>query len=324
MLLRGSATACHNMCALQQFFPVLLLFVNSSTASSSFPSAFATARHGLGSIKGLVTSHTGFSYDLSDLSSPHNDFFASDVDNAVARRDNNKFYNVNLDDSLLTKIKPVSSPSSFTSTLSIATTISASTTSIDSSSAPREHLFDNKNNPSDSYGLNGHSRRHPTSSTTLPAPSLNTVTYSSTSTSSRDSSATSRVRDLNLFDNTYDMFGITGHSRRRLIPQWLFSLSSPLNVGCDVPSIPSSRKHEPSYDHNIDDPYFNWGKLSFFLPSTPSLPPKTQAALAFHRTFRLHHSHTLHLGLYVSDSESEVRNFWKFPLSFRPQKLSSS
>ena len=122
MLIRGSATACHIMCTLQCFLFVLLLFVNSPTASSSFPSAYSTARHGLGSINGFVTSHTGLSFGLSDLSSPYNDLFASDVDYADARRNINNIDNIKFDDPSLTKFNSLSSPASFTSPLAIATT----------------------------------------------------------------------------------------------------------------------------------------------------------------------------------------------------------
>ena len=136
MLLRGSATACHNMCTLQCFFSVLLLFVNSPTASSSFPSAFSTTRHGLGSIKGLVTGTSASSSYLSDISIFNNDLFASDVDYARARRNNNKFMNINFDDWLLTNMNSASSPTSYTSPSAIVTTFSTSAASPDLSSTP--------------------------------------------------------------------------------------------------------------------------------------------------------------------------------------------
>ena len=129
-LLRGSATAYHNQRPLLYFFFGLVSFIITPTASSSFPSAFSTARHGLGSIKGLVASHTGFSFGLSDLSSYHNNFFASDVDYADARRSINNIDNIKFDDSSLTKFNSLSSPASFTTPLAIATTFSASTTSL--------------------------------------------------------------------------------------------------------------------------------------------------------------------------------------------------
>ena len=260
MLLRGSATACHNMCALQHFPPVLLLFVNSPTASSSFPSAFSTARHGLGSINGLVTSHTGFSFGFSDLSSYHNDFLVSDVNDAVARRDINKFYNVNLDDSLLTKITSMSSPTSYTSALAIATTFSAPTNSVGSSSTPRESVFDNMDQTSDLCGITGRSRRNLTSSSTLLATSLTTVTYLTTSTSSSDSLATSRGRDFNPFDDTYDMFGIIDHDHSRLNELHQLIFSSCCELTYDVSFKPSSNKKDRPDGHKIFDTYVTWGK----------------------------------------------------------------
>jgi len=233
-LLRGSATAYHNQRTLLYCFFGLFSFIITPTASSSFPSAFSTARHGLGSIKGLVTAPTGSSYDLSDLSSPYNDFFVSDVDNADARRDNNEIDNINFIDSLITKITSASSPTSFTSTLAIATNFSAPETSVDSSSTPRERVFDNMNHPSDFCGITGRSRRNPTSSSTLLAASLTTVTSPWTSTSSSDSSATSRVRDFNPLYDTSDNFGIIGHDCSGLNEKQQLVLSSyfKLSYGC--------------------------------------------------------------------------------------------
>ena len=257
VLLRGSATAYLYQRPLVLIFLGLFSFIIVPTASSSFPSAFSSARHGLGSFKGLVTAPTGSSYDLSDISSYRDDLFVTDVDYVGARRNENNIDNKSFDDSSLTKTNPISSPTPLTSPLAIATTFPASSASLYLSSTPRERVIDYTKHPSDFYGINGHSRRKPTSASTLVSTSLTTVTSPWTSMSSRNSSTTPRGRDFNPFEDPADFYGIIGHSRRRLIPQWFFSLSSPLNVGCDVPSIPSSRKHEPFYDHNIDDPYFN-------------------------------------------------------------------
>ena len=139
------------------FFFRPLIIHNHSYGLFLFPSAFSTARHGLGSIKGLVTAPTGSSYYLSDLSSPYNGFFASDVDDAGARRNNNKFDNISSDDPSLPKFKTSSYSTPLTSPVAIAT-FSASTTSLDVSSTPYGRDFDSFDNTSDFYGISDHSR----------------------------------------------------------------------------------------------------------------------------------------------------------------------
>ena len=279
--MRGSATACHNMCALLYFFPGLLSFIITPTASSSFPSAFATARHGLGSIKGLVASHTGFSFGLSDLSSYHNDFYASDVDYADARRSINKIDNLKFDDSRLTKLNSLSSPVSFTSSMAIATTSPTSSITPDLSSTPRGRDLDLFDDVSDSYGLYGHYLRQPTSSTTLSGPSLNAVTYSSPSASSSDSSATSHGYDFNLFDNTYDRFGIIDRdSRPNELHQLIFSSCCELTY--DVSTKPSSNKKDRPDSQKLFDTYFTWGKyFHFFYLRLPHCRPRPKRQWRF-------------------------------------------